>query len=213
MFNLFLTNAFSPIILIISDFKISSSVINFLADSSAIKTGTPKDEKYLIAVVFPLPITPVKPILIILKLLFEFDQYLGFLDIADDYSSTKAGKLANYYAGLSYLYLKEYESAIEYLEDFESDDIILSSLAIGCIGDAYMELGDTDAALDAYADAVNNSDNDFTAPRYIMKQAMIYSTNGDNNKALDLFKEIQSNYKNSPEANGIEKYIARAENS
>ena len=38
------------------------------------------------------------------------NQYLGFLDIADDYSSTKAGKLANYYAGLSYLYLKEYES-------------------------------------------------------------------------------------------------------
>ena len=46
------------------------------------------------------------------------DQYLGFIDIADDYSSTKAGKLANYYAGLSYLYLGEFENAIDYLEDF-----------------------------------------------------------------------------------------------
>ena len=140
-------------------------------------------------------------------------QYLGFLDIADDYSSTNVGQLANYYAGLSYLHTADYDNAIEYLGDFSSDDIILSSLALGCIGDAYMELGDTDAALDAYADAVNNSANDFTAPRYMMKQAMIYTSIGDNNKALDLFKAIQSDYKTAREANGIEKYIARVENS
>ena len=140
-------------------------------------------------------------------------QYLGFLDIANDYSSTNVGQLANYYAGLSYLHTADYDNAIEYLGDFSSDDIILSSLALGCMGDAYMELGDTDAALDAYADAVNNSANDFTAPRYMMKQAMIYTSNGDNNKALDLFKAIQSDYKTSREANGIEKYIARVENS
>ena len=140
-------------------------------------------------------------------------QYLGFLDIADDYSSTNVGQLANYYAGLSYLHTADYDNAIKYLGDFSSDDIILSSLALGCIGDAYMELGDTDAALDAYADAVNNSANVFTSPRYMMKQAMIYTSNGDNNKALDLFKAIQSDYKTSREANGIEKYIARVENS
>ena len=140
-------------------------------------------------------------------------QYLGFLDVADDYSSTNVGQLANYYAGLCYLNTADFDNAIEYLGDFSSDDIILSSLALGCIGDAYMELGDTDAALDAYADAVNNSTNDFTAPRYMMKQAMIYTSIGDNNKALDLFKAIQSDYKTSREANGIEKYIARVENS
>ena len=140
-------------------------------------------------------------------------QYLGFLDIANDYSSTNVGQLANYYAGLSYLHTADYDNAIEYLGDFSSDDIILSSLALGCIGDAYIELGDTDAALDAYADAVNNSANDFTAPRYMMKQAMIYTSIGDNNKALDLFKAIQSDYKTSREANGIEKYIARVEKS
>ena len=140
-------------------------------------------------------------------------QYLGFLDIADDYSSTNVGQLANYYAGLSYLHTADYDNAIKYLGDFSSDDIILSSLALGCMGDAYMEIGDTYAALDAYADAVNNSANDFTAPRYMMKQAMIYTSNGDNNKALDLFKAIQSDYKTSREANGIEKYIVRVEKS
>ena len=57
-------------------------------------------------------------------------QYYGFLDIIDDYSLSNAGNLANYYAGLSYLHLGEYENAIDYLKDFSSNDIILSSLAL-----------------------------------------------------------------------------------
>jgi len=140
-------------------------------------------------------------------------QYLGFVDIADEYSSTKAGKLASYYAGLSYLNSGDFESAIEYLEDFSSDDIILSSLALGCIGDAYMELSDTDNALSYYEDASSYSDNEFTTPRYMIKQAMIHESNGDFEDALDLYKEIEENYKTSREGNGIEKYISRAENS
>jgi len=118
-------------------------------------------------------------------------QYLGFLDVADDYSSTNVGQLANYYAGLCYLNTADFDNAIEYLGDFFSDDIVLSSLALGCMGDAYMELGDVDAALDAYASAVSNSSNDFTAPRYMMKQALIHDANGDSDKALNLYKSIK----------------------
>ncbi len=140
-------------------------------------------------------------------------QYLGFLDVADDYSSTNVGQLANYYAGLCYLNTADFDNAIEYLGDFSSDDIVLSSLALGCMGDAYMELGDVDAALDAYASAVSNSSNDFTAPRYMMKQALIHDANGDSDKALNLYRSIKNDYKTSREANGIEKYIAKVENS
>ena len=45
-------------------------------------------------------------------------QYLGLLDIANDYSMTKSGNVANYYAGLSYLKLGKYDEAINYLEKF-----------------------------------------------------------------------------------------------
>ena len=140
-------------------------------------------------------------------------QYLGFLDVADDYSSTNVGQLANYYAGLCYLNTADFDNAIEYLRDFSSDDIVLSSLALGCIGDAYMELGDVEAALDSYASAVSNSSNNFTAPRYMMKQALIHDANGDSDKALNLYKSIKNDYKTSREANGIEKYIAKVEKS
>ena len=139
-------------------------------------------------------------------------QYLGFLDITDEYSGTKAGKLANYYAGLSYLNIGDFENAIEYLGNFSSDDIILSSLALGCIGDAYMELEDADNALSYYEDAASYTDNEFTTPRYMLKQAMIHESNGDYAYALALYKGIEEDYKSSREGNGIEKYIARAEN-
>ena len=139
-------------------------------------------------------------------------QYLGFIDVADEYSWTKVGELANYYAGLCYLHLGEYESAIEYLEDFSSNDIVLSTLALGCIGDAYMELGDTDNALNSYEDATDNSDNEFTKPIYMLKQAMIHEENGDYDDALEIYNDIKLNFKTSREASGIERYISRAEN-
>jgi len=140
------------------------------------------------------------------------DQYLGFLDISDDYSSTKAGKLANYYAGLSYLYLNEFENAIDYLEDFKSDDIVLSSLAIGCIGDAYLELGDQDKAMDYYKDAANNHENEFTTPRFLMKQATVHELQGNYEEALEIYNLINDDYRPSREGQNVAKYIARAKN-
>jgi len=139
-------------------------------------------------------------------------EYLGFLDISNDFSLTKSGNLANYYAGLCFLHLADYENAISYLKDFSSNDIIISSLALGCIGDAYVELGDNEKALKYYKNAVNNSDNQFTSPRYLFKQAMIYESQQEYSKALKIYNLINDEYKNSNEAAGIEKYISRAEN-
>jgi tetratricopeptide (TPR) repeat protein len=139
-------------------------------------------------------------------------QYAGFLDVADEYNSTRVGELANYYAGLCYLHTGDYKNAIEYLEDFSSNDIILSSLALGCTGDAYMELSEIDNAMDAYEDAIANSNNQFTAPRYMMKLAVIHELNGDHSDALEIYKAIKTDFNASSEASGIEKYISRAEN-
>ena len=138
------------------------------------------------------------------------EQYEGFLSIADDYGLTKAGNLANYYAGLCYLNLGEFENAIDYFSDFSSDDIILSSLALGCIGDCYAELDDIDTALDFYKKASKNSDNGFTTPRYLMKQARILESLEDFDAANDLYVKIKENYTESIEAQNIEKYISRS---
>ncbi len=139
-------------------------------------------------------------------------QYLGFLDVADEYSLTNAGNLANYYAGLCFLYTAQYEDAIDYLSDFSSDDVILSTLALGCIGDAYLELEENDNALKYFEKAADNTDNDFTTPRYLMKQAMVLEMDDNYEYALEIYNQIKEDYSKSQIAQDIDKYIARASN-
>ena len=110
------------------------------------------------------------------------------------------------------MYIEQYEDAIEYLRNFSSDDIILSTLALGCIGDAFLEMDNLDNALDYYEEAANNVDNDFTTPRYLMKQAMVLEQNKDSNEALELYKRIKVDYSKSQQAQDIEKYIIKVSN-
>ncbi len=136
-------------------------------------------------------------------------NYLGFLDIIEEYSITKSANLANYYSGISYLRLGQYEKAIEHLKQFESDDKMIAPVAFGAIGDAYMELGNTDDALLFYNKAVNASENNFTTPIYLMKVAFVQKQNGEFKEALETYKKIQKDYPNTAEGRQIEKYIAQ----
>ena len=139
-------------------------------------------------------------------------QFLGFLDVANEYSLTNVGNLANYYAGLCYLHTEQYEDAIEYLSDFSSDDIILSTLALGCIGDAYLELKENSKALKYYEKAAENNDNEFTTPRYLMKQANVLEMGEEFKEALKIYNQIKEDYSKSQIAQDIDKYIVRASN-
>jgi tetratricopeptide (TPR) repeat protein len=137
-------------------------------------------------------------------------QYFGFLDIADDYSSTDAGQLAHYYAGVCYLHLGDNESAIDYLTSFSGSDEVVSAIALGCTGDAYMNLGDTDKAISYYNKAAAHSDNKFTAPIYMMRAAQAYESNGDYSKALSIYESVKADYANTTEAADIDKFITKA---
>ncbi len=134
---------------------------------------------------------------------------LGFLDIIDEYSSTKPGKLAKYYAGVCYLHLGDYDQAIEYLSDFSTDDPIVNATKNGAIGDANLELGNKDKAISYYRKAAD-VDNEITAPTYLMKLGLLYEDMGDKAKAVEAYSEIKRKYKSSPEARSIDKYITRA---
>ena len=68
------------------------------------------------------------------------DGKYGFIDVAEKYSGTKAGNLANYYAGISFLRIKKYQEAIESLEKFSSDDELLGPTAKGAIADAFADI-------------------------------------------------------------------------
>ncbi len=136
-------------------------------------------------------------------------NYPGFLDIIADYGGTKAGKLARYYTGISNLHLGNYQEAINYLEDFSSDDLLLSPVALGATGDAYCELGNKEKAVKLYMEAAELNPNNFTSPVYFLKAGIIYEALGNKEKALSAYTIIKEKYSESSEGRTIDKYIAR----
>lgn len=133
---------------------------------------------------------------------------LGFLDIIDDYGMTKSANLSHYYAGLCYLKMGDFEKAISHLKGFSANDQVVSPMAVGAIGDAYMELGKTDKAINYYLDAANQKVNDFTSPFFLQKAAWAYESNGNFDKALDMHKRIKKEFATSNEGREADKYIA-----
>ena len=136
-------------------------------------------------------------------------NYLGFLDIIDDYGMTKSANRAKYYTGISFLYLGQYEDALDYLNDFETDDLLLAPVAEGAKGDAYLELGETDSALKQYKKAYAASDNELTAPVYMMKAANLLESMDELEDALALYEGIKAEYPQTTEGTNAERYIAR----
>jgi len=112
---------------------------------------------------------------------------MGFQQIADEFSFTPTANLAHYYLGVSYLRTGKFQEAIDELEKFSTKDVLLSSVAIGAMGDANMELKKPDEAI-----------------KYYLKAA---DKNAD---AIKLYERIQKEYTKSTEGRDIEKYITRA---
>jgi len=143
------------------------------------------------------------------KALYGDGNYLGFVEVADDYGITKTANLAKYYAGICYLKKGEYENAIDYLESFSLDDKIIAPMALGAIGDAYSELKEFDNAASYYMNAANENENEFTSPAFLFKAGLTYEILEDFKSALKAYQRIEKDYENSTEAMDIEKYIAR----
>lgn len=134
----------------------------------------------------------------------------GFEEIIDQYGSTKAGSLAHYYLGLCLLQKGDYQEAIDNLEKFDADDIILGPVATAAIGDANQELGKTEEAISKYLKAAAISKNQFTTPIILMKAAKAYEIKGDFKEAVKVYEQIKTDYPETTEGRDIEKYIAYA---
>ncbi|SDX84534.1 Tetratricopeptide repeat-containing protein [Lutibacter oricola] len=138
------------------------------------------------------------------------DGKYGFVDIADKFSGTSAGNLANYYAGLSYLKMSNYKEAISHLQKFTSEDELLAPTAKGAIGDAFADINQPEDALDYYLEAANLRDNNFSTPLFLFKAGNTAMELEKYSKALDAFSRIKKDYPTSNEARNIDIYINKA---
>jgi tetratricopeptide (TPR) repeat protein len=137
--------------------------------------------------------------------------YPGFEKIVTEYSNTKSANLACYYLGIAYLNKGEYRKAIESLNNYRGDDVMVAAQAYGNTGDAYVELKDYSNAASYFKKAVDKANNNFLSPLYLKKLGLVYEAQNDNKAAADAYKSIKTDYPTSTEAQSIDEYIARVE--
>ena len=132
--------------------------------------------------------------------------YPGFVDIVEQYSSTPAGNLANYYAAVSYLKLGDFDASQSYLKAFNPPDELLAATKNGLMGDIAGEKGDLDAALSYYKKAAAK-DLDVVTPYYLKKIGLLLTKQGKADDAAAAFKQIKEKYPNSAEGRNVDKYL------
>lgn len=140
----------------------------------------------------------------------------GFLAVAENYSGTASGNLANLYAGLCYAKLDKWKDAVNSLEKFSTqDDALISPASQAALGDAYAHVNNLDEAVSCYKKAAKMADsesvdvNNSVSPIYLIKAARILESQKKTDDALAIYKEVKEKYQNSPAYQDIDKYIER----
>lgn len=145
--------------------------------------------------------------------------YPGFIKIASDYSSTKAGNLANLYAGLCYAQLDKWQDAVKFLEEYSpAKDAMVSPAAVQALGNAYAHIGQVDKAIDKLKDAAKKADseakdgeNNSLSPTFLLQAGQLLESQNKQDEALKIYQDIKKKYTNSMlvQSNEIDKYIER----
>ena len=136
----------------------------------------------------------------------------GFAEIAEEYDGTPTGETAKYYLGLSFLHKGDYQTALDIFEKVSLDDDVFSTMVIGNMGDACLELGDVGRAKSYYQSAINDSKIDFTRCYWMFKLAQVHEFESNWTEAASLYTTIKEEYPESYEARQVDKFLARAEN-
>lgn len=136
--------------------------------------------------------------------------YAGFVKLADEFSGTDAGNLANAYAGICYAQLGKYEDAIKFLDKFSADDYFVAPAIIGTLGNCYAQVGQLDKAAATLLKAADKANSVSLSPIYLLQAGQILEKQGKNAEAVEAYKQIKTKYANSYQAMDIDKYIGRA---
>lgn len=130
----------------------------------------------------------------------------GLLDIASEYSATPAGNISSFRAGVALLKQGKYDDAIENLKNFSSSDLLVQGRTYALIGDAYMEKKSYSDAIDFYKKAADYKANQYFTPGYLMKLAIAFEQNKQNQEAIDTYNQIIDKYPTSAESANAKKY-------
>ena len=145
-----------------------------------------------------------------LALFGDGNDYIGFEEVMNQFGGTKTADLAQAYAGISYSRIGDNEKALNYLNKFKGGDKLITPAITGAIGDVYMNLGESDKAVNNFLKAAKAADDNMLSPIFYKKAGLAYLHAQNFDKAIETFQMIKKSYMNSPEGQEADKYIEQA---
>lgn len=132
----------------------------------------------------------------------------GLKSIVDQYGSTEAGETAKIYLANSYNMLGKFEEAYEYYDDYSGSNDELKAAALAGVGGYYEAKNEPKEAADVFKKAASISNSNPLNADYLLKAGINYLETGDKKEAEVLFQKIKDDYKTSPSARNVDRYLA-----
>ncbi len=138
--------------------------------------------------------------------------YPGLEAQAKQFEGYAGGDIATYDLGVAYLNKGDAANALATFQKVEFDDENLATMTLGAMGDASLNLGKYEDAIDYYSQAYNRRPkNEMSAPLYMIKLANTYEIQKKYGEAEKLYKDLIANFPNSPLRTEAEKNLVFVE--
>jgi tetratricopeptide (TPR) repeat protein len=139
----------------------------------------------------------------------EAEFTIGFEQIINNYSGTKAGNLARYYAAVSEYKLGNTDQALTYMQDFEVPEGIMGVAPLSFKAVLLTETGSHQEAAEAYVQAAELDENDATTPYNYLEAANAYNDAGNSEQAQNYAQKVVDEYPNSPQVPEAQRLLGR----
>lgn len=125
------------------------------------------------------------------------------------YDGKIGGEVAQFTYARQLMEKGEFQNALKELQGVDLNDTYVRIMAIGLQADCHSELEDYEKAANMYVEAAEMSDNEFTAPLYLMKAGLCAEEIKNFDKASECYETIKDKYTAFASQKQIDKYIAR----
>jgi TolA-binding protein len=132
---------------------------------------------------------------------------VGFEQIINNYSGTKAGNLARYYAAVSEYNLGNTQKAISYIQKYKAPDGILGVAPLSFKAMLYTDAGKYQEGAQTYVKASQWDVNESTTPYNYLKAAQAYHAAGQTDDAKKYAQLVIDEYPNSSQLSNAKKLL------
>jgi outer membrane protein assembly factor BamD (BamD/ComL family) len=121
----------------------------------------------------------------------------GLLEIVNNYGSTESGETAKMYLGNCFYFIKDYDNALKYFEDYSGSNNIIKASVISGIGAVYEAKGDLKRAGENYEKSASIDKNVIINQENLFYAIRAYSMAGDKENAKRIYDILRNDYPKS----------------